>query len=55
MNQLYNKIIFLSRRNLSLNGLLIIEHNKIMNFSDLDGFSYERKYGNNMFSFFKFK
>ena len=53
--QLYNKIIFLSRRSLSLNGLLIIEHNKIVNFSDLDGFSYERKYGNNMFSFFKFK
>ena len=54
-DQLYNKIIFLSRRSLSLNGLLIIEHNKIVNFSDLDGFSYERKYGNNMFSFFKFK
>ena len=53
--QLYSKIIFLSRRSLSLNGLLIIEHNKIVNFSDLDGFSYERKYGNNMFSFFKFK
>ena len=52
--QLYNKIILLSSKNLYLNGLLILEHNKILNFSKLHGFSYERKYGNNMFSFFKF-
>ena len=52
--QLYNKIIFLSSRNLFLNGLLVLEHNKIVNFSKLHGFSYERKYGNSMFSFFKF-
>ena len=52
--QVYDKIIFLSSRNLYLNGQLILEHNKIMNFSKLHGFSYERKYGNNMFSFFEF-
>ena len=52
--QFYNKIISLSSQNLYLNGLLILEHNKIVNFSKLHGFSYERKYGNNIFSFFEF-
>mgnify|MGYP001173639907 CR=1 FL=1 len=50
----YHRIILLSSKNLFLNGLLIIEHNKIVNFSKLQGFSYERKYGNNIFSFFEF-
>ena len=50
----YHRIILLSSQNLFLNGLLIIEHNKVVNFSKLQGFSYERKYGNNIFSFFEF-
>ncbi|MFD1613621.1 RsmD family RNA methyltransferase [Gelatiniphilus marinus] len=34
-------------------GLLIIEHSKHTNLSDLKGFSYSKTYGGNMFSFFE--
>lgn len=36
------------------NGLLIIEHSKHTNLSDLEHYSYSKSYGGNMFSFFEY-
>ncbi|MDY7394232.1 16S rRNA (guanine(966)-N(2))-methyltransferase RsmD [Aureibaculum sp. 2210JD6-5] len=48
------KIIFLvsDKKLLNQDGLLIIEHSKHTDISDLSNFSYSKKYGSSMFSFF---
>ncbi|NOY46648.1 MAG: methyltransferase [Chlorobi bacterium] len=38
---------------LEANGVLIIEHSKHTNLSNLENFSYSKSYGGNMFSFFE--
>ena len=52
--EFYNKIILLCSLNMSSSGLLILEHSKILNFSNSIGFCFDRKDGNNVFSFFEF-
>lgn len=42
-----------SRNMLNENGILIIEHSKRTDLSDHEFFSYSKKYGGNMFSFFE--
>ena len=51
----YKKIILLSKKSLSKKGIVIIEHFKQMKLSEIQGFSFERVYGNNVFSFFIYK
>lgn len=46
-NQVFTKGV------LNENGLLIIEHSKQTNLSDFKHFSYSKKYGDSMFSFFE--
>ena len=48
----YEKVIILSKKRLSINGIIIIEHFKNIKLSEIQGFSFERLYGNNVFSFF---
>jgi 16S rRNA (guanine(966)-N(2))-methyltransferase RsmD len=48
----YEKIILLSRQCLSKKGIIIIEHFKQTKLSEIQGFSFERVYGNSVFSFF---
>ena len=50
----YKKFILLSKKRLTKKGFLVIEHFKKSNLSEIEGFSYERVYGNNAFSFFNF-
>ena len=51
----FEKIIDLvfSREVLLNNGVLIVEHSKHTDLSDHSAFSYSKKYGGNMFSFFE--
>lgn len=42
-----------SKDKLNEEGVLIIEHSKLTNLSDHNFFSYSKKYGGNMFSFFE--
>ncbi len=51
----YRKIISLCEKRLTKKGFLVIEHFKKINLSEIEGFSYKRVYGNNVFSFFIFK
>ncbi|VAV86261.1 16S rRNA (guanine(966)-N(2))-methyltransferase [hydrothermal vent metagenome] len=46
------KFVFLNSL-LEVNGVLIIEHSKHTNLSNLENFSYSKSYGGNMFSFFE--
>jgi 16S rRNA (guanine966-N2)-methyltransferase len=46
------KLVFLNNL-LEKNGVLIIEHSKHTNLSNLENFSYSKSYGGNMFSFFE--
>tara|TARA_B100000497_G_C7308032_1_gene207845 strand:- start:6 stop:536 length:531 start_codon:yes stop_codon:yes gene_type:complete len=48
----YKKIILLSKKCLSKKGFVIIEHFKQIKLSEIQGFSFDRVYGNNVFSFF---
>jgi 16S rRNA (guanine966-N2)-methyltransferase len=48
------KLVFLNNL-LEENGLLIIEHSKHTNLSNLENFIYSKSYGGNMFSFFELK
>ena len=48
----YEKIILLSKKCLSKKGIVIIEHFKQTKLSEIQGFSFDRIYGNNVFSFF---
>ena len=48
----YEKVITLSKKRLSIDGIIIIEHFKNRKLSEIQGFSFERVYGNNVFSFF---
>ncbi|MEH6705990.1 RsmD family RNA methyltransferase [Galbibacter orientalis] len=53
----FGEIAQLVNKNNLLNedGLLIIEHSKHTDLSDLDGYTDERKYGGSVFSFFEFE
>jgi 16S rRNA (guanine(966)-N(2))-methyltransferase RsmD len=48
---IYNHVF--SKDMLNENGLLIIEHSKDTNLSEYKNFSYSKKYGGSMFSFFE--
>ena len=50
----YKKIILLSKKSLSKKGIVIIEHFKQIKLSEIQGFSFDRVYGNNVFSFFNY-
>ncbi len=51
----YENIVLLSKKQLSMNGIIIIEHFKQKELSKIQGFSFERIYGNNTFSFFIYR
>lgn len=53
----FGKIAELVNKNniLNENGLLIIEHSKHTDLSELEGYTDERKYGGSVFSFFEFE
>ena len=48
----YSNIVILAKKKLSNNGIIIIEHYKQKRLLEIPGFSFERLYGNNAFSFF---
>lgn len=48
----YHEIVSLGRKSLQANGMLIIEHFKQIDLSTSGGYLFDRKYGNNVFSFF---
>ena len=48
----YSNIVILAKKKLSNNGIIIIEHFKQKKLLEIPGFSFERIYGNNTFSFF---
>ncbi|MDG3583652.1 RsmD family RNA methyltransferase [Galbibacter pacificus] len=52
----FNKIPMLVKKNglLEEDGILIIEHAKQTDLSEIDGFTEKRKYGSSVFSFFEF-
>ena len=52
--EVYIKIIDLALNRLNSDGILIIEHYKQKDLSNITWFSFDRRYGNNVFSFFKF-
>jgi len=52
----YEKIISkIILKNIYNDGLVIVEHSNKINFKKMIGFTEERKYGSNCFSFFKYK
>ena len=50
----YTKMTELTAGSLNPDGILIIEHDKHIDLSQIKGFSEKRSYGNNVFSFFSF-
>ena len=48
----YSNIVILAKKKLCNNGIIIIEHFKQKKLLEIPGFSFERIYGNNAFSFF---